>query len=750
MPTTPAHSTITLYNSNINQDKNMIVDSIDTYLEDVAEQEDIEDFQFIKPALDITIKLDLTQMAISPYQNFTDFDFNYVKIVNFDENGNDGTRLLYFIEDIKWVSQKGVMLKLHMDVLNTFCATWTEANILDRQTRIRRATATKYTKNTLYNKLKYNIPLLCDDLSPIKYKKDDYILEESIFPTEIKWYLVYRTRITSEELESRPVDCYVTTNKDTLKFRVVAGNSKIDYSNMANDYVWILGEKNKQKTISFIDKEGNPQNVTLNSAYHAILLERLTSPNKIRISYCNWTSGRTFIRETISFYQNQWETQGDSGADNEIATSGITSYFSNNTLTRLYDTIITWAVTPISESNIDFPILPVDSIDRSDTTYIKIIEVPYCPIKLTAVGVLTYTSDDGTFDYSIGMIKLISTLTKLESTIEAFPSDATNINARLGTALNTFQTTYPNNTLMTDILWLKDELEPMLRHSNYYSCKYVYDTFEKDIALEELNGDMSYASTSKFNFKFHSTATINSRFMFDVSNNGYTYSINKEFYPNYLFIQRNNEVSLYSSAFINYLRSGYNYDQKNRFYRNIESGINIGVTGVESFAKNVESKGVASSVGGSLVGMAKSGLALYFQNASDIRSIEQKQVSTKLQGTSFQGADDLDLLDTYAKNKLHFMCFTPSDIMKKALHQLYFYTGYPQNYFSNSLPHSNRYWFDFVQADIVFKKVYVGGYSKEIQMEIVQKYSEGVTYFHKRSGNYDFEQKYVNHDHNLI
>ena len=107
-------------------------------------------------------------------------------------------------------------------------------------------------------------------------------------------------------------------------------------------------------------------------------------------------------------------------------------------------------------------------------------------------------------------------------------------------------------------------------------------------------------------------------------------------------------------------------------------------------------------------------------------------------------------MNVYAGNKLRFMTFMPNAIMTKALHQLYFYTGYPQNYFSNSLPHSNRYWFDFVQADIIFKKAYVSGYSKEIQVEIVQKYAEGVTYFHRRSGSYDFEQKYVNHDNGLI
>ena len=96
----------------------------------------------------------------------------------------------------------------------------------------------------------------------------------------------------------------------------------------------------------------------------------------------------------------------------------------------------------------------------------------------------------------------------------------------------------------------------------------------------------------------------------------------------------------------------------------------------------------------------------------------------------------------------------PSSQMIKALHQMYFFTGYPVNYFSNSLPHDNRYWFDFVQAELVFKSS-IGDYmSKEIQEEIIRKYSEGVTYFHRHVigviDTWDLEQKYVNHDFDLL
>lgn len=750
-----AHSTITLYNTNISQDKNMIVDSIATYLDDIVEKQVIDDFQFIKPSLVLTIKLNASQFDISPYDNYA-FELNYVKIVNVDSAGATAKPLYYFIEDIKWISQSAIMLHLRLDVLNTFCSTWTESNVLDKQTRIKRATLKKYTKNTLYNKIQLNIPYLCDEINPIKYKKDNYVLDESSFPTGTKWYMIYKSRVSTEELENRPVDCFITSDSGLIKARVKA-NPQLSYSSMPNDYLWILGDENQNllTNITFVDKDNETRTISFSPSpltdvrQQAILIQRLTSPNRLRVGLYIWSyySGMSvpYFRQLGASY----ETLGDSGAINLLNLYDVEKGRYNSTIDYNEINIKSWnAYTPTS-SDVDLSLKPIQDLDRTDTSLVKIIELPYCPIELTPVAALTYETDKGFFDQSMSMIRLYDTTIKLERQVECIPSDSYNINSRLVTTLNTFQVTYPNKTLI-ESHWDDLDLEPMLKHSNYYSCKYIYDSFEKEVQLEEVNVDITYAYVSKFNFTFYATSTINSRFMFDVSDNGYTYKYSKEIYQDYMFIQRNNELTLYSDSFINYIRSGYNYDQKNRFYRNIQTGGNMAIGAIESFASGVKDKGILGSAVNTAIGVEKGVVSLMFENLQYLRDMEQKQVALKLQTETFSGADDLDLMDTYAGNKLRFMTFTPNEIMTKALHQLYFYTGYPQNYFDNALPHSNRYWFDFVQAEIIFKRGYVSQYSKEIQIEIVQKYSEGVTYFHRRNNEYDFEQKYVNHDYDLI
>lgn len=754
-----AYSRITLYNANISKDKNMIVESIASYLSSVTEKQELsENHQFMKPALDTSINLNMTQFEITPY-NVYDFRFNYMKVVNKDV---DSTLfpLYYFIESIKWVSSNTIKVFLHLDVLNTFCSSWYEPNVLDRQTRIRRSTATKYSKDTLNNKLKFLIPYLCDEINPIKYKKDNYVLDESTLPSNATWYLIYKSRVSTEDLETRPVDCFVTSNKNTIKIRMSA-NSSISYATMPGDFLWILGKENQnlKTNVAFFDKNGIRRTICFKSGLlddikkQAILIERLTSPNRLRVSLYCWSSATGFnlpYYVRYSPFSDSYETGGDSNdVINLLNVFNVTKGRYNSTNDFSESTITGWnAYTPTS-SDVDCPLIPIQDLDRTDTSLIKVIELPYCPVTLTAVATLTYTCSEGFYDQSTGMIRLYDTTNKLERTLECFPSDAYNINSRLSTVLNTFVTTYPNNTLI-DSHWDDIDLEPMLKHSNYYSCKYVYDTFEKDVQLEEIDGNMAYSYVSKFNLKFYATSTINSRFMFDVSGNGYTYKYSKEIYQDYMFIQRNNELPLYSDSYINYIRSGYNYDQKNRFYRNIEAGFNAIYGAGKGFVGDLESKGVAGAAVSTAWGLIKSGVDIYFKNIQELRNLEEKQVALKLQTETFSGADDLDLMNVYAGNKLRFMSFTPNEIMTKALHQLYFYTGYPQNYFANSLPHSNRYWFDFVQADIVFLKSYAISLSNEMQNEIIQKYSVGVTYFHRRNDSYDLEQKYVNHDHNLI
>ena len=79
------NSTITLYyNCLIEKDKNFILDNngvkaIETYLQTLTSKT-ITDFQYIKQALSLSIKIDASQIALCMGENCD--DLNYVKIQN--------------------------------------------------------------------------------------------------------------------------------------------------------------------------------------------------------------------------------------------------------------------------------------------------------------------------------------------------------------------------------------------------------------------------------------------------------------------------------------------------------------------------------------------------------------------------------------------------------------------------------------------------------------------------------------------
>lgn len=752
--------TLKLYITQISEDKNMIVEPIYGYLYglslDSSKFKTIDDFQFIKPSLDMSIKLNSSQMGILPYSNFK---YNYLEV--FPKNQDtDGKTIYFFITDIRWVAQSTISLTLRMDVLNTFACTWTDTDVLSKQTKINRLTLKKYTKDTYHNQVDFNIPFLCDEIFPVKYLKNKWTLEDLEYPTGAKWYLIYKSRISSEDLENRPVDCFISTDSVSIKIRTKT-NPDLVYSNISYDYLWILASENQNNaSITFIDKDGRERTINVNgNQTRAILIQKIASggDNYFKIgcyTYSKDAFGMYEIQWSSPFNTLEWRTAGATGDENKIKCNNVSRIRQGSGVVKYFHTdIVALTYVDPNETTTDYLLNDISTLDRTDTTLIKVIELPYCPISMTNVATLTYTTTEGFFDITMGMIRLYDTSKKLSNTIVNSPTGASNIASQFHQSITSFSSSYPNNTVMTDSLWQDFALEPMLKHSNYSSYKYVYDTFEKEFSLEELEYDQTYEYVQLFNIKFIMTTTINSRFMFDLSNNGYTYKVNGLLYPNYMFIQRNNELPLYSNAFINYIRTGYNYDQKNRYLALGQNALNLGIDTIENvgnaFSQGTEA-GLISGLVKTGVGLVKGISSMAFDNVKTLLSIEQKQLSAKYQGTSFTGADDLDLMDTYAGNKLCFAIFIPSPIMIKALHQMYYYNGYPVNYYDNKLPHSNRYWFDFVQAELVFNKTKVDNISKECQIELIQKYAEGVTYYHIRNGEYDFDQKYVNHDDGLL
>lgn len=277
--------------------------------------------------------------------------------------------------------------------------------------------------------------------------------------------------------------------------------------------------------------------------------------------------------------------------------------------------------------------------------------------------------------------------------------------------------------------------DPKLHHSDYYYKKFVYDSFNKIFKSECLDWNKSINENKEedyFTFDFIDSRNIVSKFMFMFPQ--YTTGTKgTEDYDNILTVARNNEEVLYNSQYLNYLRSGYNYDLKTKERNTATGAAGIGLS-LASLIGSIAltASGYGSGVGvagivGSVAGLAGSAINLAKTTAQAEENIQRKIQESQNQAVSVSSADDYDLLDAYSGNMAKMCTYEVSDQMKRALADMFFYSGYVVN--EQYKPDVNiRYWFDFLQADLVLNNT--NNLTKEITELIKNKFSEGVTFFH--------------------
>ena len=240
-----------------------------------------------------------------------------------------------------------------------------------------------------------------------------------------------------------------------------------------------------------------------------------------------------------------------------------------------------------------------------------------------------------------------------------------------------------------------------------------------------------------FYFDFITSRNIVSKFLFMFPQYT-TGSKGTEDYDNMLAVARNNEEVLYNSQYLNYLRTGYNYDLKTKERNTAAGAAGIGIslaTLVASMA--LTASGVGAGIGvagivGSVAGLAGSAINLAKTTAQAEENIQRKLQESQNQAVSVNAADDYDLLEAYSGNMAKMCTYQVSTAMRDALDDMFYYAGYVVN--EQYKPDVNvRYWFDFLQADLVI--THTENLSKEIIELIKKKFSEGVTFFHCHTFN---------------
>ena len=436
---------------------------------------------------------------------------------------------------------------------------------------------------------------------------------------------------------------------------------------------------------------------------------------------------------------------------NSTVLSAYRSTINYNNITGIYNnrnnmTVDKWYSFPVQVS-----IDSLNTLQRTDPQLIKLIALPYSVIPTNQSGMIV---SDWVQDTTTLKPTGFSAL-KLQTT--NIPDFSQKIEYTDAPYKNLF-TTYSDPTA-NDSRVLANESK--LYNSEFYTPKFVYDSFNYQYLLENIDNNENL--DTKIDYKF--TNTMNSRCLF-------TFNVplkrSTSDYDNICVVDRNNELPLYNSSYLNYVRTGYNYDVKNKnaqlsndialaAVKSVGAAVATGLAGAKVGAAVGAGAGSAAGPVGALIGAAvglAGGIATSIigiansQSKAD-RNIQQKLDESRQQSTSVSGGDDVDLLTTYtAGNKAKFVEYKCSDRVEATINDLFYYCGYADDRFA--IPElDTRLWFNFVQCEPVFDEEDCTVY-KDYLDDIKVRYQLGITDYHKINDSYDWDQTKENWETNLL
>ena len=388
----------------------------------------------------------------------------------------------------------------------------------------------------------------------------------------------------------------------------------------------------------------------------------------------------------------------------------------------------------------------IEQIDKTDSRIVKIIKLPYCPVKVQVVNGAYLFPNEWAFENGLMKLRDGKLSTQFEGEIGSISLPELLLNV-------------PSNE--RSVLVNKDiTKESKLYHSEFYTKKLVYDSFTRDIPLEQI--DMSgktfvNPAVPQLPIYFKQTNTINSKFAFKIGYDAIkeSYGIYKPQgdYEDFILVSRNNEETIFSNDFVNYIRNGYNYDKKlnENNVKNawVQWGFNTAI-GLGAFAASAAiptTAPFAPIVALNFATRTLTGTSSPINTARNQEvSMQAKLAQLAAQSSSVVGSDDIDLLSYYNGNRLTVFQYETKEYQKKLIFNNFHRYGYTHN--AVEIPNTtSRYWFNFIQCSPVFKEEGISPYNDYLN-DIKSRYQAGITVYHKHNGingdGYDWEQELEN------
>ena len=735
-------STITLYQGvPFGKGKNIAVDDLEDYLSSLSANRKIvfSNQNYIRQNLTATIRLELNQMEAE----FNSENWNYCSIKNYSDSGISQKQCYYFIDKIEQVSRNVLRLDLFLDSLNTIgtSISLTKKTLIHREHKDRWKPISGQTYSNAI------VDIEAEGLNPTLYKTNESDVKSESFK-DFSWYIIYMNSndISPNEFNQvNPVKTIIAPSHDiSVRGNLTSFSLPMDgrtyvissYLNNANgigeiNNFPIYNERIEEMNTAGIDFQEysnvkeifNYMTITPSSGKYSIqVYSDYYDENGTRIAHL---AGLSVTATTLT-------ASGLPGTIKALATKGTSvaaKYIPNYTI----------------RSNEEGQINGVDILDKTNAKLIKIIELPYCPVEITEIYQDIYS-----FNYPIQLEDIGFTikghnLEFLETYLNIKNYSFSEIPSRLRL----------HDSDIIENRARDNDFEPKLFNSELYLKKFIYDSFSIPFKFEYLNIPESITKVTGGNLKIKeiTSLAVTSKFLFDF-NEMLSFDKSLEDYSYILPVTRNNESTIYTSQYINYLRTGLQYDLKMKMAQEENSYIRTAISAIGSIgsiALGVASGNPAVAVGGiiaSSTGLAGSIISTIQQENQTSNSLAQKQAQLQEQKASVQNSDDLALLRYYTKgNFAKIATYEPSEKQKNRIALLFHYCGYKAEYLG--IPKLNsRLRFNFIQADIDISETAQAFLSSNFNNEIIENYkgkwAEGITIMHHFRNRWNFEQDLEN------
>ena len=643
---------------------------------------------------------------------------DYVKLV--DKTSNRDIRY-YHVVSFRYVSQYVYELNLELDTVNTYASFLTSGKF--KNVKMKRKMKDRWA---LYNQTYYRLYDKCDEGLGNVATQVEY--NEKV--TTENCYIVNRTL---EDTDSLHVPFAMNLNRIYVdNGKTVSGTMNVcNYGNSIdigkitapgspiyafNGWrVFAYCESSDDLLTTNIELEGHDNKTLLCNAYH---IRCVKSSEDVLIFAGTYSDG---VFTPITSYRLKPTSSSYSGELilNKNYSSGAARIYYEET-PNTQDTTLTlgtnYAVSDlitINENNrymsSDYTkqvsVISVNSLNKYDSQIKAITDVPFFP----ATNTLIWMGDN------VGTIvkKMLTTTASLDLNVSG--SEPRHYTKSL------------NKIVMT-----RNKVNESKLYGSYVRDHQIcYDTFALPVQPEYYNGYVQSISTTLYK-------------PLDLSNDlAFKCTTLKEqsLNSNVMSCTRNNNVVVYSNEYLEYLRNGYNYDEKAQSLNRIKTGVNLAVSlgsvGLNAGLKGAQGKlgtfGLIQSIGTSAATITSS----IFSNIENDRALEQKRISLINTSPNMSGATSIDLFKTVNDgNCLRYVTTRPSDEVLESIYNLFYFYGYADNTTKDSLQLTKtREYFDYYQGDAE-EFVLDTYYNPLAKKYLVQALSEGITLEYQYNGHW--------------